>query len=93
MKCIFKVKLSPKGRIVKHKARLIARGFLQRQGIDYSEVFTPVVRHEAIRLMLALACSKRWTLSPMDVKSAFLNGPLNEKIYVSQHPCFEVNGN
>lgn len=59
---IFKVKLSPKGTIVKHKERLVARGILQRQGMDYSEVFAPVARHETIRLVVALACSRRWTL-------------------------------
>lgn len=53
MKWIFKVKMSPKGTIVKHKIRLVARGFLQRRGMDYSEVFAPVVSHETIRLVVA----------------------------------------
>lgn len=90
VKWIFKVKLSPKGSIVKHKARLVARGFLQKPGLDYSEVFAPVARHETIRLVVALACGRNWFLSHLDVKSAFLNGPLEEEVYVTQPPGFEV---
>lgn len=88
VKWIFKIKLNPEGTIVKHKERLVARGFLQRQGMDCSEKFALVARHETIRLVVALAFSRRWTLSHMDVKYAFLNGPRDEKVYVSQPPRF-----
>lgn len=92
VKWIFKVKLSLEGTTVKHKARLVARGFLQRQVMDYFEVFAPVAMHETIRLVMALAYIRRWTLSHMDVKPAFINGPLDEEVYVSQHPGFEIKG-
>ncbi|MCI36410.1 reverse transcriptase [Trifolium medium] len=75
---------------MKHKARLVARGFLQQQGIYYSEVYAPVGRMETIILVIAIASSMNWSLFHMDVKSAFLNGPLEEEVYVSQPPGFEV---
>ncbi|KAK2417383.1 putative mitochondrial protein [Trifolium repens] len=90
VKWIFKVKKNPDGSILKHKARLVARGFLQQQGIDYSEVYAPVARMETIRLVISIASSMNWSLFHMDVKSAFLNGPLEEEVYVSQPPGFEV---
>ncbi|WJX17845.1 hypothetical protein P8452_07710 [Trifolium repens] len=71
---------------------LVAKGFLQKQGLDYDEVFSPVARHETIRLVIALACSRRWPLFHLDVKSAFLNGPLEEDVYVKQPPGFELKG-
>ncbi|GAU33196.1 hypothetical protein TSUD_206550 [Trifolium subterraneum] len=91
VKWIFKIKRNPDGGIVKHKARLVARGFLQQQGIDYNEVYAPVARMETIRLVITIASSMNWSLSHMDVKSAFLNGPLDEEVYVSQPPGFEVD--
>ncbi|KAK2372692.1 putative mitochondrial protein [Trifolium repens] len=86
---VFKQKLKPDGSIGKHKARLVARGFLQKPGLDYSEVFAPVARHETIRLVIAIAANRSWPLMHLDVKSAFLNGPLQEEVYVSQPPGFE----
>lgn len=82
VKWVFKLKLRPDGSIAKHKARLVAKGFLQREGLDYSEVFAPVARTETIRLVLALASYNQWPLFQLDVKSAFLNGPLEEEVYV-----------
>jgi hypothetical protein len=92
LKWVFKTKLKPDGRISKHKARLVARGFLQKQGIDYNEVFAPVARHETIRLVVALANMKNWPMYHLNVKSAFLNGPLEETVYVTQPPGFEITG-
>jgi len=92
VKWIFKVKLNLDGSISKHKARLVARGFLHRYGVDYNEVFAPVARLETIRLVVALASSKNFSLSHLDVKSAFLNGPLEEDVYVTQPLGFEVKG-
>lgn len=92
VKQIFKVKLSLEGTIVKHKARIMAMGFLQRQGMVYFELFTPVERYETVRLVMALACSRRWILARVDVKYAFLNGPFDEDVYVSQPLGFEVKG-
>ncbi|CAJ2653926.1 unnamed protein product [Trifolium pratense] len=90
VKWVFKLKKDPDGKIVKHKARLVARGFLQQEGIDYTEVYAPVARMETIRLVIAIASSYNWSLYHMDVKSAFLNGPLEEEVYVLQPPGFEI---
>ncbi|KAK2370871.1 putative mitochondrial protein [Trifolium repens] len=90
VKWIFKIKRNPDGSILKHKARLVARGFLQQQGIDYNEVYAPVARMETIRLVITIASSMNWSLFHMDVKSAFFNGPLEEEVYVNQPPGFEV---
>ena len=73
---VFKVKLKPDGSVGKHKARLVAKGFLHKLGLDYFEVFTPIARHETIRLVIALAANRNWPLMHLDVKSTFLNGPL-----------------
>jgi len=62
VKWVFKVKLKPDGVVAKHKARLVSRGFLQRAGLDYSEVFAPVARLETIRLVIALAHNRDWPL-------------------------------
>jgi len=92
VKWVFKVKLNPDGQVSKHKARLVARGFLQKQGIDYNEVFTLVARIETVRLVTVIACKNEWSLYHLDVKSAFLNGPLEEVVFVSQPPGFEIAG-
>ncbi|GAU42392.1 hypothetical protein TSUD_296900 [Trifolium subterraneum] len=86
------LKQNPEGQVIKHKARLVAKGFLQKQGLDYDEVFSPVARHETIRLVIALACSRRWPMFHLDVKSVFLNGPSEEDVYVKQPPDFELKG-
>jgi len=92
VKWVFKLKLNLDGKISKRKARLVARGFLQRKGLDYSEVFALVARIETIRLVVALANGKGWPMFQLDVKSAFLNGPLEEEVYVTQPPGFEIEG-
>ena len=83
------MKVKPNGEIAKHKARLVAKGFLQKEGLDYGEVFAPVARMETIRLVVATASFYDWHIHQMDVKSAFLNGPLEEEVYVKQPPGFE----
>lgn len=70
-------------KFAKYKARLVARGFLQKQGIDFGEVFAPMARLESIRLIIAIASYKGWSLHQLDLKSAFLNGWLDEEVYVS----------
>ena len=89
---MFKVKLKPDGSIAKHKAKLVAKGFLQKQGIDYTEVYAPVARMETIRLVIVISSSKNWTICQLDVKFAFLNGPLEEEVYILQPPGFEIKG-
>jgi hypothetical protein len=78
--------------MVKHKARLVAEGYVQQQGIDFEEVFAPVARMESVRLLIALASYEGCQLHHMDVKSAFLNGDLLEEVYVSQPPGFTEKG-
>lgn len=77
---------------MKHKARLVAKGYVQRQGIDFEEAFAPVTRLETVRLLLALAAKNGWQVHHMDVKSAFLNGELQEDVYVLQPEGFVKRG-
>ncbi|RVW72677.1 Copia protein [Vitis vinifera] len=76
---VFRNKMDENGIIIRNKARLVAQGFNQEEGIDYEETFAPVARLEAIRMLLAFACFKDFVLYQMDVKSAFLNGFINEE--------------
>nr|GFA03641.1 retrovirus-related Pol polyprotein from transposon TNT 1-94 [Tanacetum cinerariifolium] len=80
---IYKVKLDELGGILKNKARLVARGYRQEEGIDFEVSFAPLARLEAIRIFLAYAAHKNMVVYQMDVKIAFLNDNLREKIYVS----------
>ncbi|KAJ9556482.1 hypothetical protein OSB04_011096 [Centaurea solstitialis] len=87
-KWIFRNKTDERGIVIKNKARLVAQGYTQEEGIDYDDVFAPVARIEAIRLFLAFASYKGFKVYQMDVKSAFLYG-IDEEVYVSQPPGFE----
>nr|GFC54943.1 copia protein [Tanacetum cinerariifolium] len=75
--------------IIRNKARLVAQGHTQEEGIDYDEVFAPVARIEAIRLFLAHASFMGFTVYQIDVKSAFLYGTIDEEVYVMQPPGFQ----
>jgi len=88
-KWIFKNKQDENGIVVRNKARLVAQGFSQVEGIDYGETYAPVARLESIRILLAFATHHNFKLQQMDVKSAFLYGPLKEEVYVKQPPGFE----
>jgi hypothetical protein len=74
---------------VRNKTCLIAQGFSQVEGLDFGETFAPVARLEAIRILLAFAASKGFKLYQIDVKSAFLNGVIQEEVFVRQPPGFE----
>ena len=88
-KWVFRNKMDEYGVITRNKARLMAKGYNQEEGIDYDETYAPVAQLEAVRLLLAFSCIKGFKLFQMDVKSAFLNGYINEEVFVSQPPGFE----
>lgn len=92
LKWVYKLKRDANGEVVKHKARLVANGYVQKKGIDFEEVFAPVTKLETVRLLLALAAKKGWEVHHMDVKSAFLNDDLEETVYVTQPEGFIVEG-
>nr|KAE8918680.1 Retrovirus-related Pol polyprotein from transposon TNT 1-94 [Phytophthora fragariae] len=81
---VYVIKYKPDGSVDRFKARLVIKGSLQKYGIDYTEIFAPVVRMEILRLLLALAAAMDWEVEQMDVKTAFLNGFLEEEIYMEQ---------
>ncbi|GKB85154.1 retrovirus-related pol polyprotein from transposon TNT 1-94 [Tanacetum coccineum] len=87
-KWVFRNKLDENGIVSRNKARLVAQGYNQQEGIDYDETYAPVARLESIRILLAYACALDFKLFQMDVKSAFLNGFINEEVYVAQPPGF-----
>ena len=81
-KWIFCNKTDKEGNVICNKARLVAQGYSQMEGVDYDETFVPVVRMESIRILLALACQLKFKFYQMDVKTAFLNGLLKEDVYM-----------
>jgi hypothetical protein len=88
-KWVFKNKQGEDGEVVRNKAHLVAQGYSLVEGLDFGETFAPVARPEAIRILLAFATSKGFKLYQMEVKSAFLNGVIQEEVYVRQPPSFE----
>ncbi|GKB95341.1 retrovirus-related pol polyprotein from transposon TNT 1-94, partial [Tanacetum coccineum] len=87
-KWVFRNKLDEKGIVSRNRARLVAQGFNQQEGIDYDETYAPAARLESIRILLAYDCTLDFKLFQMDVKSAFLNGFINEEVYIVQPPGF-----
>lgn len=81
-----------KSEIGKYKARLVAKGFAQQQRIDYGETFSPVARLDTIRALLAIEPHNMWKVYQIDVKSSFLNGILEEDVYIQQPPRYEIKG-
>ncbi|KAJ4705817.1 Retrovirus-related Pol polyprotein from transposon TNT 1-94 [Melia azedarach] len=75
---------------IKYKVRVVARGFTQREGVDYNEIFSPMVRHTSIRVLLAIVAHQGLELEQLDVKTAFLHGELEEEIYMTQPDGFQV---
>jgi hypothetical protein len=87
-KWVYINKLNEDGQIVRNKARLVCKGYAQVEGVDFEETFSPVARIEAIRMFLDFACYIKFKVYQMDVKSTFLNGDLEEEVYVEQPEGF-----
>ena len=87
-KWVFKTKRNQNGDIVRHKARLVARGFTQRYGIDYAETYSPVVRYTTVRLLVAWAATHKMKIHQMDVVTAYLQGDVEEELYLEQPQGF-----
>ena len=89
-KSIYKIKHAADGNIEKYKAICVARGFSQKEGINYEDTFALVARYTSIKTIMALASMMKWYLHHMDVKTAFLNGAIEKEIYIEQPQGFEV---
>jgi len=83
-KWVYRTKFGPDGKVAKHKACLVAMGFSQVEGIDYTETFSPAAKMNSIRLVISLVASFKWEVHQMDAKSSFLHGDLHEEIYLEQ---------
>jgi hypothetical protein len=91
-KWVYHTKFKSDGSIDKYKARLVAKGYAQKEGIDYEETFAPTAKLITIKMLLALATQFGWQVHQMDIKSAFLNGDLQEEVYMEQPEGFAVEG-
>ncbi|KAK0597380.1 hypothetical protein LWI29_024681 [Acer saccharum] len=92
VKWVYKTKLHSNGEVDKNKERLVVKGYKQKLDIDYEEIFAPVTCLETVHLLLSLVAQKGWKVHQMDVKSAFLNGFLEEEVYVEQPPGYVKKG-
>lgn len=90
-KWLFKIKHAADVSIGKYKARFVVRGFSQKEGINYEETFAPVAKYTSVRTVIAIVASKGWKIHQMDVKTAFLNGIIEEEVYLEQPKGFVVN--
>ena len=89
-KWIYKIKHATDGSIEKYKGIFVARGFSQKEGIDYEETFAPVPRYTSIKTIMELASMMKWNLHKVDVKTTFLNGVIEEEVYIEKPQGFEV---
>jgi hypothetical protein len=87
---LYKIKYVADGSIEKHKDRFVARGFSQIEGIDYDETFVPVARYTSIRSIMAIVAEMGWNIHQMDVKTTFLNGFIEEEVYIEHSYGFKV---
>jgi hypothetical protein len=91
-KWVYKMKYDSKGKIERFKTRLVANGFTQREGIDYTETFSLVFKKDSFRIVMALVAHYNLELHQMDVKNVFLNGDLQESVYMAQPEDFAIEG-
>jgi len=91
-KFVFTVKINPDGSVTRLKARLVAKGYAQTYRVDYSDTFSPVAKLTYVRLFISLAATYDWLLHQLDIKNAFLNGDLQEEVYMEQPPGFIAQG-
>jgi hypothetical protein len=91
-KWLYKIKHAADGSVEKFKARFVTRGFSQKEGIDYDEIFALVARYTSIRIIISLASIFDWKLHQMDVKTAFLNGEVEQEVYIEKPEGFVIHG-
>ena len=89
-KWVLKNKMNEQGEVIRNKARLIWKGYSQQEGIDYEETYAPIARMEAVKMFLAYATNKNFEVYQMDVKLAFLNGEIEEEVYIEQLEGFPL---
>ncbi|KAL5838605.1 hypothetical protein ACOSQ3_015774 [Xanthoceras sorbifolium] len=88
-KWVFRTKYNPNGTLLKHKARLVAKGFHQTPGLDFEETFSPIMKAATIRVLFSIVVQQGWDIKQVDINNAFLNGDLNEVVYMRQPESFE----
>jgi hypothetical protein len=91
-KWIYKIKHATYSSVEKFKARFVACGFSEKEGIDYDEIFAPVARYTSMRIIISLASVFAWKLHQMDFKTAFLNGEVEQEVYIKQLEGFVIHG-
>ena len=89
-KWIYKVKHAADGSVEKYKARFMAKGFSQNEGIDYEETFAPFAKYSSVQTIISLAVEMGWRVHQMDIKTAFLNRVIEEEVYIEQPEGFDV---